>query len=258
MIKRPYILTIAGFDPSAGAGLTSDIKTIEALKGYGLSVCTANTIQNDVEFISCQWMDFDVIKNQIEILFDRFTIDFVKIGIVQNWEVLNAIIDVVLEKNNTIKIVLDPVLKSSSDFNFHSYNGDLNDQNTIEKQYEEVLDKIYLLTPNYNEIERLYTGKTIEETITHIANKTNLFLKGGHRKEAIGKDELFTSDGKQFVLNPKVQKISEKHGSGCVLSSAITTYLALGLPLLKACYRGKRYTEKVLSSNNSLLGYHKI
>ncbi|EZH74856.1 phosphomethylpyrimidine kinase [Aquimarina atlantica] len=258
MIKRPYILTIAGFDPSNGAGLTADVKTIEALKGYGLSVCTANTIQNDVEFASCEWIDFDVIKNQIDILFDRFAIDFVKIGIVQNWEVLNQIIDVVLEKNNAIKIVLDPVLKSSSDFDFHSYNGDLNNQNTIEKQFEEVLHKIYLLTPNYNEIERLYTGKTIEETIAHIANKTNLFLKGGHRKETIGKDELFTSDEKQFVFNPKRQNISEKHGSGCVLSSAIITYLALGFPLLKACYRGKRYTEKVLSSNNSLLGYHRI
>ncbi|WP_109097221.1 hydroxymethylpyrimidine/phosphomethylpyrimidine kinase [Aquimarina sp. AU58] len=258
MVKRPYILTIAGFDPSNGAGLTADIKTIEALKGYGLSVCTANTIQNDVEFISCQWMDFDVIKNQIDILFDRFAITYVKIGIVQNWEVLNQIIDVVLEKNNAIKIVLDPVLRSSSNFNFHSYNDNLDDQNNIEKQFEEILNKIYLLTPNYNEIEKLYTSKTIEETITHISSKVNLFLKGGHRKEAVGKDELFTKSGKNFVFNPKKQNVSEKHGSGCVLSSAITTYLALGFPLIKACYRGKRYTEKVLSSNGSLLGYHRI
>ncbi|WP_108807295.1 hydroxymethylpyrimidine/phosphomethylpyrimidine kinase [Aquimarina spinulae] len=255
MIKRPYILTIAGFDPSSGAGLTADIKTIEALKGYGLSVCTANTIQNDVEFKTCYWTDIDVIKSQVEILFDRFAIAYVKIGIVKNWEVLNAIIDVLLEKNNTIKIVLDPVLKSSSDFDFRSSNTNSLD---AENYFEKILDKIYLLTPNYDEIERLYKDKTIQETIAHIANKTNLFLKGGHRKEAIGKDELFTSEGKQFVLNPKRQNISEKHGSGCVLSSAITTHLALGFSLLKACYRGKRYTEKVLSSNSSLLGYHRI
>lgn len=262
MKKRPYILTIAGFDPSNGAGLTADIKTIEALKGYGLSACTANTIQNDVELMACQWIDFEIIKNQIELLFDRFTIDYVKIGIVQNWKVLNAIIDVLLEKNDAIKIVLDPVLKSSSDFDFHPSNKNLRDsdlgQDGIGNQFEEVLKKIYLLTPNYQEIEKLYTNKTIEETIIHIGSITNLFLKGGHRKEAVGKDELFTTSGKRFTFNPKRQNISEKHGSGCVLSSAITTYLALEFSLVKACYRGKKYTEKVLSSNSSLLGYHRV
>jgi hydroxymethylpyrimidine/phosphomethylpyrimidine kinase len=258
MKKRPYILTIAGFDPSNGAGLTADIKTIEALKGYGLSVCTANTIQNDVEFKTCYWTNIDVIKSQIEILFDRFTIAYVKIGIVQNWDVLNQIIDVLSEKNETIKIVLDPVLRSSSDFDFHASENNSSDQDNIEKQLDNVLDKIYLLTPNYNEIEELYTSKTTKETITHISGKTNLFLKGGHKKEAIGKDELFTTNGKRFVCNQKTKNVSEKHGSGCVLSAAITTYLALGFPLLKACYRAKRYTEKVLSSNSSLLGYHKM
>jgi hydroxymethylpyrimidine/phosphomethylpyrimidine kinase len=72
MKKRPYILTIAGLDPSNGAGFTADIKTIEALKGYGLVVCTANTIQNDNDFKDCHWTDVNVVKNQIEILFNRF------------------------------------------------------------------------------------------------------------------------------------------------------------------------------------------
>ncbi|WP_062056835.1 hydroxymethylpyrimidine/phosphomethylpyrimidine kinase [Aquimarina longa] len=250
MKQHPNILTIAGFDPSSGAGLTADIKTIEALNGYGLAVCTANTIQNDLEFKSCHWVDIGVIKNQIEVLFDRFSIDYVKIGIVQNWGVLNEIIDFLLEKNNKIKIVLDPVLRSSSDFEFHDDSG--------ENEFDQILKKIYLLTPNYQEIESLYVDKTINETIKHISEKAHLFLKGGHRKKDIGKDELFTQLGKQYVLNPKNHNISEKHGSGCILSSAITTYLALGFSLLKACYRGKRYTEKVLSSNTSLLGYHGI
>ncbi|MEW7289852.1 hydroxymethylpyrimidine/phosphomethylpyrimidine kinase [Aquimarina sp. 2304DJ70-9] len=259
---RPNILTIAGFDPSSGAGFTADIKTFEALKCYGLAVSMANTIQNDIEFKACHWTDVEVIKNQIEILFDRFDINFVKIGIVQNWKVLNEIIDLLLKKNAKIKIVLDPILKSSSDFNFCNSNvsssaPDFN-RDCIENQFDEVLNKIYLLTPNYQEIEKLYPDKTIEETIKFISAKTNVFLKGGHRKEAVGKDELFTKNGGYFVLNPKGQKNSEKHGSGCVLSSAITAYLALGFPLLKACYRGKRYTEKVLSSNTSLLGYHRI
>ncbi|GGX08017.1 hydroxymethylpyrimidine/phosphomethylpyrimidine kinase [Aquimarina muelleri] len=254
MKKRPYILTIAGFDPSNGAGLTADIKTIEALKGYGLAVCTANTIQNDIQFKECIWQDIEVIKNQIEIILDRFAIRFVKIGIVQDWRVANQIIDFLLEKNKTIKIVLDPVLKSSSDFDFHDHLP----ASKSNIQFDQILDKIYLLTPNYPEIEKLYVDKTVDETVAYISSKTNLFLKGGHRKDTIGKDELFTVTGKHYILHPKAKKIAEKHGSGCILSAAITTQLALGFPLLKACFRGKRYTEKVLSSNTSLLGYHKM
>ncbi len=254
MKNRPYILTIAGFDPSSGAGLTADIKTFEAMKCYGFAVCTTNTIQNDVEFTACHWIDVTVVKNQIAILCKQFSIEFVKIGIVQNWDVLDEIIDFLLEQNPTIKIIVDPVLQSSSAYSFRQ---DINEEASRIK-LDQILSKIYLLTPNYQEIQQLYAGKTIEETIAVISSKTNLFLKGGHRENHIGKDELFTVDKKQYSLNPKLKNSSEKHGSGCVLSSAITAYLALGFPLLKACYRGKRYTEKFLSSNTTLLGYHRL
>lgn len=245
MKVRPNILTIAGFDPSNGAGLTADVKTFEILKCYGLSVCTANTVQDDQSFQDCYWLPIEQITAQIKVLFNRFQIDVVKIGIVENFEFLNTIIDSVLSHNSNVKIVLDPVLKSSSNFKFHS-NSDL----------DNVLEKIELLTPNYSEIELLYPDKNIEETITHITKKTNLYLKGGHRLDKLGKDELYIKNGKKYSLNPKSLNCSEKHGSGCVLSSAIASYLALGFPLLKACYRGKRYTEKFLSSNKGLLGYH--
>lgn len=247
MKKRPNIVTIAGFDPSNGAGLTADIKTFETLKCYGLSVCTANTVQNDEVFKACHWMPVEVILNQIEVLFIRFEIDYIKIGLIESWQTLSVVIDKLLELNPSVKIVLDPILKSTSEFEFHTSN--------IER-LDEILSKIYVLTPNYNEIQQLYPEKNIEETIRHISSKTNLFLKGGHHPTKLGKDVLFIKDGAQFSINPKLNNCSEKHGSGCVLSSAITSYLALGFPLLKACYRGKRYTEKFLSSNKSLLGYH--
>jgi len=242
---RPNILTIAGFDPSNGAGLTADVKTFETLKCYGLSVCTANTVQDDQSFQACHWLPIEQITAQIEVLLNRFQIDVVKIGIVERFEVLNTIINLVLKYNSKAKIVLDPILKSSSNFQFNSILA-----------LDNILEKIYLITPNYNEIKELYPNKKLEETIQLISSKTNLFLKGGHRSDKLGKDELYTKEGKTFVFNPKLLNCSEKHGSGCVLSSSIASYLALGFPLLKACYRGKRYTEKFLSSNRSLLGYH--
>lgn len=247
MKTRPYILSIAGFDPSNGAGLTSDLKTNEALKCYGLSVCTANTIQNDIEMEACHWTPLDIIKSQITTLFDRFEIQYVKVGIVENWDILLEILSIILSKEPEAKIILDPVLQSSSKFHFH---------HSDDHKLDAILEKIYLLTPNYNEIQQLYIDKNLEETITHIQSKTNLFLKGGHFEDAIGKDQLFLTNGKYFTLNPKHKNYSEKHGSGCVLSSAITSYLALGYPLLKASYRAKRYTEKFLSSSKTLLGTH--
>lgn len=247
MKTRPYILTIAGFDPTSGAGLTADIKTFEKLKCYGLAVCTANTVQNDVDFLQCDWNSLETIKSQIEVLFNRFEINIVKIGIVENWKVLNDILDFLHTLNPTIKIVLDPVLRSSSEFTFHESNAIL---------LEEVLSKIYLLTPNAEEIKNLFPEKDRKETIKIISGKTNLLLKGGHNKEMLGVDELFTNDGKHFKFNPKDKNCTEKHGSGCVLSSAIATYILKDYSLMKACYKGKMYTEKVLSSNKSLLGYH--
>ena len=247
MKKRPVVLTIAGFDPSGGAGLLADVKTMEALNCYGLAVCTANTIQTDVAFESCYWIDKAIIKSQLTTLLNRFKVDVVKVGIIENWEVLKELLGIVLELRPSAKIVLDPVLKSSSGFQFQSGETAVLDQ---------VLERVYLLTPNYQEIEVLYSDKSIEETINYLATKTNVLLKGGHKPDALGVDELFTIEGKRFVLNPKMKGVSEKHGSGCVLASAIASHLALGFPLLKACYKGKRYTEKFLSSNKSLLGFH--
>ena len=249
MNKRPNVLSIAGFDPSSGAGVAADIKTMDTLKCMAFGVNTANTIQNDTSFEACFWMDKEQIKAQIKVLFNRFEIDFVKIGIVENWTILKEIIACLKEENKSVKIILDPVLSASSSF-------ELNKEDN-EALLDDILENIYLITPNYQEIKQLYPKLTLEDTIVHISSKTNLFLKGGHREDVIGKDELFTLSGTHKVYNPKVKNISEKHGSGCVLSSAITSYLALGFTLSKACLKGKHYTAKFLSSNDSLLGYHK-
>lgn len=248
MNTNHYILSIAGLDPSSGAGLTSDIKTFEAHGFYGLSVCTAITVQNDIDFKESRWVDTAIIIKQMETLFDRFEIHVVKIGVVENWAVLATVIEKLHELNSSIKIIVDPVLSASSGFVFHS-EMDLNVLDTL-------LDKIYVLTPNYDEIQRLYPALDIEETIEHISSKTNIYLKGGHRMDKKGWDELYHSQIVMVNLPPDVSKISEKHGSGCVLSSALAANIALKLELEDACINAKKYTEHFLNSNSSLLGTH--
>ena len=244
-----YILTIAGFDPSSGAGLTSDIKTFDAFGLYGLSVCTGVTVQNDIEFKACDWVKTETILAQIETLFERFTINTVKIGIVENWVVLQQIVDKLLELNPEVKIILDPIIKATAGFEI---------QTVFERSREldYIFSKCYIITPNYDEIKALYPEKDIEETIEHIASLTNIYLKGGHREDKKGWDELYHSKIVQVNIEPIAEKIFDKHGSGCVLSSTLASNLELGIPLEDAVVETKRYVEEFLNSNEGLLGTH--
>ena len=245
--NRPYILSIAGHDPSGGAGLTADIKTFERLKCYGLSVCSANTIQNDQDFYDCHWTPLAHMKKQIDVLWERFSIDYVKIGIVENWTILLELVDYVREKNPQVKIVLDPVLKSSSNYTFHS---------SSDSEFLQLLPKLFLITPNRQEIENLFGDLSIKETVDIIHSKTNVLLKGGHFEDSIGEDILYPATGETQHFFPQSTTCTPKHGSGCVLSSAIASHLALGFSLSESVKKSKSYVESFLNSNTSLLGYH--
>ncbi|WP_050809661.1 hydroxymethylpyrimidine/phosphomethylpyrimidine kinase [Ochrovirga pacifica] len=243
------ILTIAGHDPSGGAGLTSDIKTFEAHGLYGLSVCTAVTVQNDIDFKECIWVEKDLIIAQVETLFDRFEISVVKIGIIKSWQALLDILSLLHRLNSDIKIILDPIIKATAGFDFHSTEN----QDLLDKIWE----KCFLITPNYDEIQLLYPEKDIEDTIEHIAGKTNIYLKGGHRTDKKGTDELYHSGIVMVNILPNADKVFDKHGSGCVLSSSLACNIALEMELEDACREAKLYTEEFLNSNESLLGTHK-
>ncbi|GAA3565850.1 hydroxymethylpyrimidine/phosphomethylpyrimidine kinase [Snuella lapsa] len=248
MLDRDNILTIAGLDPSSGAGITADIKTFESHGLYGLSVCTALTVQNDIDFRACKWVDAAIITDQIEILFERFNISVVKIGIIENWPILLQILDTLHALNSNIKVVLDPIIKASAGFDFHS------------TESQELLDNIwkqcYIITPNYDEIKELYPDRDIEDTIVHIGRFTNIYLKGGHRTDKKGWDALYHSGIVMINIPPYTEATHEKHGSGCVLSSALASNILIESDLEKASKKAKYYTEQFLNSNASLLGVH--
>lgn len=249
--NRPFVLSIAGFDPSGGAGLLADTKTFEMLGSYGLAVNTANTLQNDTKFEACHWASEAVILQQLELLLESFPVGVVKIGIVENLQVLKKVIDKLLVRNQNIKIVWDPILKSTSGFSFQ-------EPQEFQKNLESILERVFLVTPNFDELHLFYPGSNMEETIQKISSQTNLYLKGGHRPEAVGLDELFTTDGECLRLEPSRTGCSEKHGSGCVLSSALAAQLALGDLLPVAARKAKDYIEKILASNKTLLAYHNL
>lgn len=238
--NRPIVLSVAGFDPTGGAGVLADLKTFEQLHVMGMAVLTANTIQTENTFVRMEWLPMDFIVESINTLFLNYSIPIVKIGIVKDFQFLKSIVETIKKHSEKTFIVWDPVLESSSGFEFFS-------ESSI-KKLPEIANKIDLITPNYEEYLKM---KTVFDTNIF----KNILVKGGHRKDKLGTDILRQGD-KEFELLPKVDFVHEKHGSGCVLSSAITAQLALGNSILDASKSGKHYIETFLNSHPALLGYH--
>lgn len=248
--KRPFVLTIAGFDPSAGAGVLADVKTFEQHRVYGFAINTGNTIQTENEFFKMQWTDLAFVLKSIKRLFDNYDIKAVKIGIVPDLDYLKQIVFGIKNLSPNTKIVWDTVLKSTTEFSFLDIKNN--------KILIEILKDIHLITPNYNEIIQLSPKRLNAETTAILLSKyCPVLLKGGHNPNEIGFDYLHLEN--EFIkFSPKDTLIFNKHGSGCVLSSAITANLALGQNLKTACGNAKKYTENYLLSNPSKLGFHHV
>lgn len=247
---RPIVLTIAGFDPTGGAGILADIKTFEQHHVYGLAINTANTIQTENAFFKINWTDLGFVLMSMEKLFENYTIEAVKIGIIPSLDYLKEIIFAVKILSPNTKIVWDTVLKSTTEFDF------LNIKN--QSALIEILKKVNLITPNYNEILQFRsTEKNPTAIAQELSKHCSVFLKGGHNTKEIGVDYLYL-ENEIFRLAPNRTLISEKHGSGCVLSSAITANIALGADLKTACFKAKKYTENYLLTNQTKLGFHHV
>jgi hydroxymethylpyrimidine/phosphomethylpyrimidine kinase len=141
--NRPFVLSIAGFDPTAGAGVLTDIKTFEQHRVYGFAITTANTIQTENQFLSIQWTDIAFVLRSIEELFKNYPIKAVKIGIVPSLAYLQEIVLALKRLSPKTSIVWDTVLKSSTEYDFLN----IENQTVLVK----ILKNIDLITPNYHE-----------------------------------------------------------------------------------------------------------
>lgn len=246
--NRPYLLTIAGLDPSGGAGVLADIKTLEQLQVYGLSVLTANTIQTESTFVKTTWIPLDFVLESIRLLLETYPVSVVKIGIVPSLDYLEKVIFACKKWAPEVKIVWDTVLRSSTAFDFLKIENQM--------QLYHILKQVDIITPNYQEIVKLIPfGYSIENGALALSIHCAVLLKGGHNKENTGTDYLFITN-KKTSIPPTHKVLYQKHGSGCILATAIAAHLALGEELLTSCKKAKLYIENYLNSNPTLLGYH--
>ncbi|HWY13266.1 MAG TPA: hydroxymethylpyrimidine/phosphomethylpyrimidine kinase [Bacteroidia bacterium] len=235
-------MSIAGYDPSGGAGVLADVKVFEQHKTYGFAVITSNTLQDDEDVKAIKWIPVEDIKKQIDVILNKFQVTVFKIGIVENGSMLMTIKDHILTRIPNPKIIWDPILIASSGFKIFD-----NKNSTLE-----LLDGIYCVTPNLPEFIELIRS---EEEAFRISKTTSIYLKGGHNLANKGLDELFLNE-ERISLKPETTELSSKHGSGCILSSSLAANIALGFNLQDSCKNAKSYTEKTLLSNKTLLAYH--
>lgn len=251
-LQTPPVISIAGFDPSSGAGVSADLKTFEATGSYGLGVCSALTFQNDSTFNSVHWISMEEIQQQCDLLFDKYPVEYVKIGLIESFDHLDRLLDYLLTKKQTLKIVWDPILKASTGFLFHG------DTDVNRQELGRLLDRLYLITPNTEELRQLFGPKVCPEQLANICrqHQVNILWKGGHNEGKLCTDILF-HDNRQDSFSIYRSHYS-KHGTGCILSAALISFLAQGEEVTTSCNKAQLYVSRVINSNDSLLGYHYI
>ncbi|MBX2806965.1 MAG: bifunctional hydroxymethylpyrimidine kinase/phosphomethylpyrimidine kinase [Hyphomicrobiales bacterium] len=244
-------LTIAGSDSSGGAGIQADLKTFSALGVYGASAITALTAQNTTGVQDVYPVSADFVTAQITSVMSDLAVDAVKIGMLGNEDIVQAVA-ATLELWNGPPVILDPVMVAGS--------GDpLLDEGAEFAMRSHLFGAADLITPNLPEAARLL-GAEIATSEKMMLSQGELLLtlgakavliKGGHREGEDSVDLLL--DGQNIVrLAANRIQTNNTHGTGCTLSSAIAAYMALGMPLLEAVQNAKSYLTQALIEADTL------
>jgi hydroxymethylpyrimidine/phosphomethylpyrimidine kinase len=237
-------LTIAGSDPSGGAGIQADLKTFHQFGLYGEAVVTLVTVQNTQRASRVEVLSGELVTEQLEAVLEDIPPDAAKTGALGSIEVVSALAR--LAVNFGFPLVVDPVLVGKQ-------GQRLLDAGAIGLVREELLPRATLVAPNVPEAEAL-AGVAIRgpEELRRAAERIRqmgaraVLIKGGHR-EGPATDVLLTSDGWREFPAPRLAT-RHTHGTGCTYSAAITAGLACGLLLPAAVARAKRYIHEALQS----------
>ena len=243
-------LTIAGSDPSGGAGMQADLKTFSALGVYGATAVTAVTVQNTEGVKYVHKLPAQVVYDQIVTVMEDVTVDAVKIGMVNDAETLRAIVRA-LAVHKPKFLVVDPVMVSTS-------GCALMQPDALAVMKEQLLSMADLVTPNLPEAWTLAGTETsvddAAQSILRLGVKA-LLIKGGHAEGKAKTDYLYIYKGggvKRVELSAETVDTVNTHGTGCTLSSAIAAFAALGCGLEEAVRRAKDYLTEALKAGKDV------
>jgi len=249
-MKPKICLTIAGIDPCGGAGLVSDIRTFSLLGVYSLSAVSAITLQNTIEIRGIRKIDSIFLKKQIEVILDDIIPDSTKISMLPS--VSSAyVIYYILKKYNLRNVILDPVMVSKQ-------RVILTPKSVMRFISQKIFPFLTLVTPNISEASIIYGReiKTMEEVKDAAKYIKSLgvryvLLKGGHLKGEICIDTLYDGDKFYFFKNRRIYT-SNTHGTGCILSSTISAFLAKGYDIYYSVQKAIKFVNCGIKNSFSL------
>lgn len=237
------LLTIAGSDCSGGAGIQADLKTFSALGTYGMSVVTSVVAENTSRVLSVHNVPVDIIKEQIDAVFEDIDVDGLKLGMLNDIDTMKAVAEK-LNQYNPENVIVDPVMVAKGGHVLMQPDA----INTLKK---EIIPLAFLLTPNIPEAELITESKinTLED-MKNAALKIynmgceNVLVKGGHLKgDAV---DVLYNEGGFFTFTSKRIDTKNTHGTGCTLSSAIAAYIAKGYTVKDAVENAKIYVTRAI------------
>jgi hydroxymethylpyrimidine/phosphomethylpyrimidine kinase len=221
-MTQPLALTIAGFDPSGGAGILADIKTFHSLDVYGTAVITALTAQNMTRVAGVEPVSVEFIEKQLDLVMEGYPIRYVKTGMLYSPEIVKLVARKVEEYH--LQLVVDPVLVAGS-------GGVLAREGLVQALKKHLLPQAILVTPNLQEAQELsgiaiHGEEDAREAAMVIGKVSPVVVTGGHLH---GRDIFY--NGKLQIIEGELIESSHTHGSGCTYSAAVTAYLSRGLAL---------------------------
>ncbi|RUR02359.1 bifunctional hydroxymethylpyrimidine kinase/phosphomethylpyrimidine kinase [Legionella septentrionalis] len=255
MRHPPCVLTVAGTDPSGGAGIQADIKAISATGSYAASVITALVAQNTQGVQAIQEVPTAFIAQQLDAVFQDLHIKAVKIGMLHDHEVMHVVAQS-LQTHHPEYVILDPVMVAK--------NGcALLKEEAVSYLKEQLIPAATLITPNISEAEKIL-DMCIESSadMIHAARsiaeeyQVNVLLKGGHLNAPEASDVLWvTADNTSHWFHAPRIHTKNTHGTGCSLSAAIASFLAQGKDLLTAVQLAKKYLfHAIVAGSNQQIG----
>jgi len=262
--KPPIVLSIAGFDPSSGAGVTADIKTIAAHGCYGIACITAMTVQSTAGVKRVDASDPALVTETLEELTGDLEIAAVRIGMLGSGKVAKAVADFLegtkkgssgnrTGKSRLPNIVLDPILKSSS-------GADLLDSAGTRIMIERLIPLADVVTPNVDEAS-VITGLKVQELDEmkaaagklHEIGAAAVVVTGGHLDKAIDLLSFTTKRGvEQEIFKAERQRSNSTHGTGCAFATAMACHLAMDRGLAEAALLAKTYVTAAISYGHPL------
>ena len=251
-LTPPTVMTIAGFDPSSGAGITADIKTIAAHECYGVCCITALTVQSTRGVRRVAGVDPKIIRETLEELVSDLAVDAVHIGMLGNAQVAEVVAEF-LGRARLPHVVLDPILRSSS-------GADLLDAAGNRVLIKKLIPLAEVVTPNLDEASIL-TGSAVtnldqmrEAAVRlHALGAANVVVTGGHLEKAIDLLSFATARGpEQEVFKADRQRSNSTHGTGCAFATALACDLAHGRGLPEAVLLSKVYVSAAIANAHPL------